>query len=118
MNLAPLVAHSKTVEALVEGLIDMDKNDQDAPMKWKLVVLDADRPGDEEEELYAAGSGHPSVREGGRFVLTGDIKPMLLQTHISHANLRRQTRTKTHTNTRTNTYLCIYVCVLTKFRKF
>ena len=69
MNLAPLVAHSKSLESLVEGLINIGDKPS-APMKWRLVMLDADKPEEMEIELYAAGSGHPSVRKGGRFVLT------------------------------------------------
>ena len=68
MNLAPLVAHSKSFESLVEGLIPSGRGN----LKWKLVVLDADNHDTNAPtvELYPAGSGHPSARKGGRYILT------------------------------------------------
>ena len=69
MNLAPLVAHSKSFGSLVEGLIPSGRDYS----KWKVVVLDADHRDANTTpsvDVYPAGSGHPTARKGGRYILT------------------------------------------------
>lgn len=68
MNLAPLVAHSKSFGSLVEGLIPSSRDN----LKWKLVVLDADNHDARAPsmDVYPAGSGHPTARKGFRYILT------------------------------------------------